>query len=344
MTKSKETRLVKEPVQIRTSSDGKGKTIVGYASVFAPAKSSNLGGFIEQVDPKAFDDTLNGDARAYFNHDPNFVLGRQKSGTLRLSTDKKGLRYEVDVPDTQLGRDLVVSMQRGDIDSSSFGFICDADEWEDNDSGPALRTLKKVRLIDVSPVTVPAYPDATSGVRTLPASMPIEIRSKIENRSDDVHTKKVDGEDLTADCFLIVGDPAKTDTWHLPWKFSTDEKTKSHLRDALARFDQVEGVSDDVKKAAYKKLVGLCKEHGIQVSDDKEENSMDITSDDNITPDDPNLDDDGDDTCECNCAQCQAGSCSICSNDDCDDEECACYNQMRSLMRMQLELAKATRF
>jgi hypothetical protein len=85
------------------------------------------------------------------------------------------------------------------------------------------------------------------------------------------NTKKVDGENLTADCFLIVGDPEKTDTWHLPWKFSDEDKTKSHLRDALARFDQVEGLSAEEKKAAHAKLVTLCKEHDIDVSDDDKE-------------------------------------------------------------------------
>jgi hypothetical protein len=89
-------------------------------------------------------------------------------------------------------------------------------------------------------------------------------RTHIHRRK--TQTKKVDGENLTADCFLIVGDPEKTDTWHLPWKFSDEEKTKSHLRDALARFDQVEGPSEAEKKTAYDKLVKLCKEHDIEVS------------------------------------------------------------------------------
>jgi len=79
------------------------------------------------------------------------------------------------------------------------------------------------------------------------------------------HTKKVDGENLTADDFIYVGDPEKTDTWHLPWRFSTEEKTVSHLRDALARFNQA-GIPPTKKAAAYEKLVKLCKEHGIEVS------------------------------------------------------------------------------
>jgi ATP-dependent Clp protease, protease subunit len=79
-------------------------------------------------------------------------------------------------------------------------------------------------------------------------------------------TKEVDGEHLTSGDFIYVGDPDKTDTWSLPWHFSTDEKTKSHLRDALARFDQDEVIPESHKPEAYAKLVRLCKEHGIEVS------------------------------------------------------------------------------
>jgi hypothetical protein len=86
------------------------------------------------------------------------------------------------------------------------------------------------------------------------------------------HTKEVDGENLKSDDFLIVGDPTKTDTWNLPWHFSTEEKTVSHLRDALSRFNQVEGVSDEVKKAAWDKLLSLCKQYKIKVSSDDDAN------------------------------------------------------------------------
>jgi HK97 family phage prohead protease len=84
-------------------------------------------------------------------------------------------------------------------------------------------------------------------------------------------TKRVDGEDLKADCFLIVGDVDDTATWKLPWKFSTEEKTKTHLQNALARFNQLKGVSEEDKKAAWAELVKLCKEHEIEVT---EENSL----------------------------------------------------------------------
>jgi len=81
-------------------------------------------------------------------------------------------------------------------------------------------------------------------------------------------TKRVDGEDLTASAFLIVVDAAKTDTWNLPWKFSTDAKTKRHLRDALTRFNQLKDVPNAAKKKAWKRLIALCKKYDIEVTDE----------------------------------------------------------------------------
>jgi ATP-dependent Clp protease protease subunit len=90
--------------------------------------------------------------------------------------------------------------------------------------------------------------------------------------------KEVDSEHLTAGDFIYVGDPDKTDTWSLPWHFSTDEKTKSHLRDALARFDQDEVIPESHKPEAYAKLLRLCKEHGIEVSQrGKAKNETDVS-------------------------------------------------------------------
>lgn len=82
-------------------------------------------------------------------------------------------------------------------------------------------------------------------------------------------TKRVDGEDLPVSAFLIVLDPEKTATWKLPVKFSTDAKTKSHLRNALALFNQLKGVPQAKKDAAWKELLALCEKHGIDVADEK---------------------------------------------------------------------------
>jgi Escherichia/Staphylococcus phage prohead protease len=82
-------------------------------------------------------------------------------------------------------------------------------------------------------------------------------------------TKRVDGVDLTADCFAYVGDPDKTATWKLPIKFPGDEdKTKSHIRNALARFNQTKGIPADKKDAVWNKIVAAAKKYGIKVSEE----------------------------------------------------------------------------
>ena len=96
-----------------------------------------------------------------------------------------------------------------------------------------------------------------------------EVNSLRRELLKDAKTKRVAGEDLPASAFLIVGDKDDTSTWKLPVVFSTDKKTESHLRNALARFNQLKGVSQEQKDAAWKKLVALCDKHGIEVSDEK---------------------------------------------------------------------------
>lgn len=146
--------------------DSGGKTLVGYAAVF-DRWSEDLGFFREVIRSGAFRKTLSdgADVRALFNHDPNFVLGRTKSGTLRLEEDERGLRIEGDLPDTQTVRDLVISpIERGDIDQMSFGFRAVKDEWN---ADYTERELLEVQLFDVSAVTFPAYPQTEVGVRVV---------------------------------------------------------------------------------------------------------------------------------------------------------------------------------
>jgi hypothetical protein len=163
----REIRFSKSTIELREDT-GKAPVISGYAAVFAPARSEDMGGWVEQIDPHAFDEAVSGDVRGLYNHDANMILGRTKSGTMRLNLDAHGLRYEIDVPDTQVGRDLVTSMKRGDIDGSSFAFACKKDAWENDDaSGEMLRTILKADLFDCSPVVYPAYPDASSAVRSM---------------------------------------------------------------------------------------------------------------------------------------------------------------------------------
>ncbi|ADL50551.1 HK97 family phage prohead protease [Clostridium cellulovorans] len=142
--------------------------IEGHAAVFNQW-SEELGGvfsFREKVIPGAFTDSIQtDDVRALFNHDPNYVLGRNKSGTLELTETKEGLYVKITPPDTQWARDLTVSIDRGDISQMSFGFLVLEDRWG-YEEGRDVRELRKVKLFDVSPVTFPAYPQTSVGIRS----------------------------------------------------------------------------------------------------------------------------------------------------------------------------------
>lgn len=162
-----ERRWVDTQCELRTSADGR-PVLEGYAAVFGKF-SQDLGGFIEQVDKRAFNKTLadGADVRALLNHNPNFILGRSASKTLRLATDTKGLHYEVDLGEQSYARDLAISLERRDITQSSFGFRTIKDDWLENEDEKRIeRTLLEVRLTDVSPVTYPAYLDSTSGIKS----------------------------------------------------------------------------------------------------------------------------------------------------------------------------------
>lgn len=152
------------PVEMRSREK---RTIGGYAAVF-DRNSENLGGFIEQVDPQFFNKAQGLGWPAVvcrFNHRDEYMLGATYSKTLRLSKDNTGLNYEVDLPECR--NDVLEYVGRGDIRSSSFAFQCYEDEWRTGDGGYPIRRLMSGKLIDVAPVTVPAYPDATVGLRSL---------------------------------------------------------------------------------------------------------------------------------------------------------------------------------
>jgi len=165
-----------------------GNTIRGYAAVYN-SDSEWMGGFYEQIATGAFDEVMDNDTRAYFNHDENLLLGRVSSGTLRLGSDERGLYYEVDLPNTSYANDLVELMKRGDVNQSSFAFLIDRDRWEERD-GKTYRIIEKVsRLLDVSPVAQPAYPDATSELmmrKDTPESegAEVEVKAEAEEMSD----------------------------------------------------------------------------------------------------------------------------------------------------------------
>ena len=161
-----ERRIVNAQLEVRAAAD-KPARLVGYAAVFN--RDAVIGGFFrERIAPGAFATAIKeDDVRALFNHDPNIVLGRNTAGTLALAEDETGLQYDVEPPDTQLARDLMVSIGRGDVSQSSFGFQVVREEWSNPESRTELptRTILEARLFDVSPVTYPAYEETTAEAR-----------------------------------------------------------------------------------------------------------------------------------------------------------------------------------
>lgn len=168
--------------------------ISGYAAVFDSETviGGREWGFREKIARGAFAEALKtSDVRALFNHDEDLVLGRMKAGTLRLMEDERGLKVEIDPPDTQDARDLIIKMQRGDIDQMSFAFIMEGgmQSWDESGDMP-LRTIQRVgELLDVSIVTYPAYPDTEAAARSLAAVRKERRRQNFENAARRVERK-----------------------------------------------------------------------------------------------------------------------------------------------------------
>lgn len=171
-----------ELLEFRLVKDEKQAKITGHAAMFNKL-SEPLPGFREKIAPGAFAKSIKADdIRALFNHDANYVLGRNKAGTLRLTEDDQGLAIEIDPPDTQWARDLQESIRRGDISQMSFGFVVISDAWQQNKGKEAVRTLQEVKLFDVSPVTYPAYPQTSVKVRDYLSTLK-ETEQKLDEQS-----------------------------------------------------------------------------------------------------------------------------------------------------------------
>jgi HK97 family phage prohead protease len=132
--------------------------------------SQDLGGFTEIIRPGAFKRTLaanDSDPLALVHHMPHLVLGRTSAGTLRLSEDARGLAFEVDLPETQAARDLLVSVERGDIRGASFAFTVPSggDHWEQR-GGQVTRELRDVDLYEITITPSPAYLDTSVARRS----------------------------------------------------------------------------------------------------------------------------------------------------------------------------------
>ena len=183
-------------VRAGDGADAKRK-IAGTAVVYNRLSTPIYGLFREQFAPGAFTKVLkNADVRALFNHDPNLIVGRTKSGTLILTDSDTGLRFEVDPPATPWADGLIESIRRRDIDQVSFAFRALKDKWTGTLDAP-IRTVIEADIRDVSPVTYAAYPQTDVHLRSdmggedkLTALMGLAYRSAALSHADEAELRK----------------------------------------------------------------------------------------------------------------------------------------------------------
>lgn len=153
--------------------DDQGALIEGYGAVYYNPKDKGTQyelwpGTVERIKAGAFDGVVNSgsDVFATFNHSRDNLLGRRGNNTLTLRTDAKGLVYTVRPPDTQVGREVVEMVRRGDLTGSSFGFMKAAEEFEKEVEGPSVRWLTEIELIELGPVVGEAYAATSVNLRS----------------------------------------------------------------------------------------------------------------------------------------------------------------------------------
>lgn len=181
--------------EIRAEESGDKKVLRGYAARFGTMSQPIAGMFREILDPACFDDCLKSDPdiMMFHSHDPAQILARVSAKTLEVSTNRQGLKFRANLPNTSLGNDVFENVKNGNIFGMSFGMLVNDDDWEDildpdDDERTQLRTVRSARLIEVSTTPIPAYPSTTvmTASRSIPASMevrsnlPISVEERIE--------------------------------------------------------------------------------------------------------------------------------------------------------------------
>ena len=186
----------KHDTTLQTREENGERIIEGYAAKYET--ETNIGPFMESISRGAFDNVLENDVRALINHDPSLVLGRTSAGTLELTSDDVGLKYRVKLGNQQYATDLYESIQRGDISQSSFAFTIKDQTWSEDRSSRKVNEV--AQLLDVSPVTYPAYKEATvvareeeeeaKEIRTAEPKPSEKIKSKSKNKKMNLNEMK----------------------------------------------------------------------------------------------------------------------------------------------------------
>jgi HK97 family phage prohead protease len=165
----KNSRAFFKMAEVRAAKDESGKMVVsGYAAVFN-SLSVPLWGFREKIAKGAFTKTIadpTNNIRALWNHNSDIVLGSTGNGSLKLTEDERGLRFELDVAPTTAGNDAFISIQRGDVDGVSFRFNALKQSWDETDPANVVRTLEEIECNEISPTPFPAYEATTVNTRT----------------------------------------------------------------------------------------------------------------------------------------------------------------------------------
>ena len=184
----RQTRSLNAELKIReVVSNNDEMCIEGYFIVFGQQTELWAGAY-EEIAPNALDKTLNNDIRALINHDTRLVLGRNKSGTLELRVDSRGLFGKIKInPNDTEAVNLYERVKRGDVSQCSFGFNIISEETEWQDDGTVKWTITEVDLHEVSVVTFPAYEE--TGVQARQASVEAYREKQILQKKNNLKVR-----------------------------------------------------------------------------------------------------------------------------------------------------------
>lgn len=171
--------------EVREKTDAKAETVnFGGRAILYDHETELWDGFYEKINTDAFKDAVEtDDVRCLFNHDPNIVLGRNKSGTLLLVNSDSGVDFTVEAPASDRFKELAESVKRGDINQCSFAFSVESETWSYDDNGDVHRSINLGKLYDVSIVTYPAYEDTEAYCRS--KKQELTEKRKKENKGAD---------------------------------------------------------------------------------------------------------------------------------------------------------------
>lgn len=233
------------------------RIVSGYAIRFME-ESVDLGGFIERIHPEAIsiDQIRNSDIFAFFNHDNEKVLGRTGAGTLKLDLRDDGLYYEIDVPDTVAGNELLEHIKRGEMYGTSFAYSLPSDDsgdiWSRDEDGNIYRDITNIEILyEISPVFSPAYPTTTISARSLDKLNELKnMKENIELREDEVKDpdQEKQNEEPKEEKSENCGDNEKERSEDDPKDKETEEtesEDKEDMKDKEIKSDDEDEPKDD---------------------------------------------------------------------------------------------------